>query len=56
MNGLEWFGFWIFLAVLVVCDTYLFTKGYNTLFWEAATEQEKELHDNAGKKSAKDAS
>ena len=43
MNGLAWLGFWIFLAVFVVCDTWLFSKGYNAYFWSHKQPEEKEL-------------
>lgn len=38
-----WFGFWIFMAVLLVCDTWLYSKGHNALFWEHKTAEEKEM-------------
>lgn len=38
-----WLGFWIFLAVLAVCDTWLFYKGYESILWERQTEAEKQL-------------
>ena len=37
-------GFWIFLSTVLICDTYLFSKGYNSIFWTAKTEQEKRVH------------
>lgn len=45
-----WLGFWIFLSVLLACDTYLFAKGYESLFWRAKTNQEKIIHQQAGDK------
>jgi hypothetical protein len=44
---MAWFGFWIFLATLVACDTFLFSKGYDSFLWEAKTEHEKALHQKA---------
>lgn len=46
---MAWFGFWIFLSVLLVCDTYLFDKGYNSIFWTAKTDQEKTIHERNAK-------
>ena len=42
-NSLAWFGFWIFLAVLITCDHWLFEKGYNTFFQTHKTDEEKQL-------------
>ena len=44
---MEWLGFWIFLSTLVVCDTYLFSKGYDSFLWVAKTTQEKAIHEKA---------
>lgn len=41
-----WFGFWIFMSVLLVCDTYLYSKGHNSIFWEHKTEEEKQIRQN----------
>ena len=38
-----WFGFWIFMAVLLVCDTWLYSRGHETIFWKNKTAKEKEL-------------
>jgi hypothetical protein len=38
-----WATFWIFLTVFLAVDTWLFTKGYNTLFWQYKTDAEKEI-------------
>ena len=43
MEGLGIFGFWIFLAVFVACDTWIFREGYDSVFHTHATEQELEL-------------
>lgn len=45
---MAWLGFWIFLSVLLVCDTYLFSKGYESTFWSAKTDVEKAIHKKAG--------
>jgi hypothetical protein len=42
-NSMAWLGFWIFLSVLAVCDTWLFSKGYESILWERKTEAEKQL-------------
>lgn len=40
---MEWFGFWIFAAVLVVVDGWLYSKGHDGVFFEHKTDEEKEL-------------
>lgn len=35
--------FWVFLTVYFCVDTWLFTKGYNTMFWQYKTEGEKQM-------------
>lgn len=40
---MEWFGFWIFLAVFVACDCWVFAQGYNSFFQHYKTDAEKEL-------------
>lgn len=47
---MEWFGFWIFASVFVACDTWLFSKGYNSVLWTWKTKEEKELREQAIKK------
>lgn len=37
---MEWFGFWIFMSVLVACDTWLFSQGYNSFLWTWKGEKE----------------
>lgn len=44
---MEWLGFWIFLSTLLVCDTWLFSKGYNSFFWTWKTKEELELREKA---------
>jgi hypothetical protein len=44
---MEWLGFWIFLSTLLICDTYLFAKGYRSIFWAAKTPAEKKLQEKA---------
>lgn len=36
-------GFWIFFAVYVVCEAWLFSKGYDTLFFSHKTAHEKKI-------------
>lgn len=38
-----WFGFWIFMTVFMLCDTWLYSKGNDTFFWQYKTEAEKQL-------------
>lgn len=40
-----WLGVWIFLSTLLVCDTYLFSKGYNSMFWTWKTKEELQLRE-----------
>lgn len=42
-NGLAWFGFWIFMAVFIYCDHWIFQQGYDSFFQEHKTEAEKEI-------------
>ncbi len=45
---MAWLGFWLFLSTLLVCDTWLFSKGYDAIFWTAKTDAEKVIHTKAG--------
>lgn len=47
---MAWLGFWVFLSTLLVCDTFLFYKGYESFFWKAKTDAEKVIHQKAGEK------
>lgn len=38
-----WAMFWVFMIVYLCVDTWLFTKGYNTMFWQYKTEAEKQM-------------
>lgn len=42
-TSLAWFGFWIFLAVFVICDHWIYSKGYNSFFNTHKTAAEQEL-------------
>lgn len=44
---MEWLGFWIFASVFLACDTWLFSKGYNSIFWSWKTAEELQLRKNA---------
>lgn len=44
-----WAGFWIFLAVAYACDTWLYSKGHDTLFHSHKTEAEKAIRDRQAK-------
>lgn len=37
------FGFWIFLAVLIASDCWVFSQGYDSLFQSHKTPAEKEI-------------
>ena len=36
-------GFWLFLAVFVVCDCWIYSQGHNSFFQTHKTPEEKEL-------------
>lgn len=38
-----WFGFWIFMTVFLLCDTYLYSRGHETMFWKHKTVEEKQI-------------
>ena len=40
---MSWLGFWTFMAVLVICDSWLFSQGYDTFLQEHKTPEEKEI-------------
>jgi len=40
---MDWFGFWIFLAVFVACDHWIFAQGYDSFLQNHKTAEEKEL-------------
>jgi len=42
-KNMAWLGFWMFLAVLIACDHWIFNKGYDSLFQTHKTAEEKEL-------------
>lgn len=42
---MAWFGFWIFMAVLVACEAYLHSQGMDTFFWGFKTDKEKEIQE-----------
>jgi hypothetical protein len=42
-NGMMWFGFWIFAAVFIACDSWVFLQGYDSFFQFHKSEQEIEL-------------
>lgn len=41
---MEFLGFCILLAAFIVCDTWIFLRGYKSVFHEAKTDEEKALH------------
>ena len=42
-TGLAWLGFWIFAAVFVACDHWIYSQGYDSFFQSHKTPAEKEL-------------
>jgi hypothetical protein len=42
-TGLAWLGFWIFMAVFITCDHYIYSQGHDSFFQTHKTEAEKEL-------------
>ena len=40
---MEFLGFCIVVAAVIVCDTWVFLHGYNSLFHEAKTDEEKAI-------------
>lgn len=36
----SWAAFWLFLAVYVGCECYLYNRGHDTLFWKHRTPAE----------------
>ena len=51
---MEIFGFWIFISVVWASDAWVFTKGYNTLFFKHRTPEELALRDAIIKKAQKE--
>lgn len=41
--NLEWFGFWIFMAVFIFCEVKMYLAGHDTFFFEHKTDAEKKL-------------
>jgi hypothetical protein len=42
-TGLAWLGFWIFAAVFIACDHWIYSLGHNSLLQYHKTPEEKEL-------------
>lgn len=43
MDDLPSLGFWIFLSVVIACDYWIFSQGYDSLFQSHKTPEEKEI-------------
>lgn len=43
VKNLSWVGFWIFLAVYVMCEAWLYSHGHDTFFWQHRTDAEKHI-------------
>tara|TARA_R110000850_G_scaffold39090_1_gene101771 strand:+ start:70 stop:240 length:171 start_codon:yes stop_codon:yes gene_type:complete len=48
--GLDWLGFWVFLSVAIICDAWVFTRGYDSFFYSHKTLAEKEIQKSKIKK------
>lgn len=44
---MAWFGFWIFLSVLVIVDAWLYSKGHSCLIFDHTSDHEKRLREAA---------
>lgn len=44
---MAWFGFWIFMAVLVVVDAWLYSKGHSCFIYDHKSDHEKRLREAA---------
>jgi len=42
-DELAWLGFWLFMAVLIFCDAWIFTSGRDSYLHTHKTEAEKAL-------------
>ena len=42
-SDLAWFGFWIFAAVFVYCDSQVYLQGSESFFQKYKTKEEKEI-------------
>jgi hypothetical protein len=42
-TGLAWLGFWLFAAVFIACDHWIYSRGHDSFFQTHKTEAEKEL-------------
>jgi hypothetical protein len=36
-----WFGFWMFMTVFLLCDTYFYSQGNESMFWRYKPVEEK---------------
>jgi len=46
-----WFGFWMFMTVFLLCDTYLYSQGHQSMFWKynnLTEDKSAELHKSSG--------
>ena len=48
---MDFLGFCIVLAAFIVCDTWVFLRGYDSFFHKAKTEEEKALRNATIKKA-----
>lgn len=52
---MAWFGFWMFLSVLLVVDAWLYNKGHCCLIFDHTSEHEKRLREAAVAKAEAEA-
>lgn len=43
LPNLAWFGFWVFLAVFIACDSWVFSQGYESALQGHVTPEEKQI-------------
>ena len=43
VNVSAWAAFWLFAAVFVICDTWLYSQGHETMLWTHKTKEEKAI-------------
>lgn len=48
---MAWFGYWIFLSVLIVCDALLYSKGHSCFIYDHKSEHEERLREAAVKRA-----
>lgn len=52
---MAWFGFWIFMTVLLVVDAWLYSKGHSCFIYDHVSDEEKRLREAAALKAEREA-